>query len=124
MKKWITSTSEEWFSGCEEYGSKEEAIKSAANDHGLEDGDKFYVGTKEDFILSPTDSEDLIDSLICNMDEKSGEWSESWEAIVSKCPETRSFAQKKINEICDYINKNHPATFFTVENVTEERVSL
>jgi hypothetical protein len=119
-KIYVTSTNEEYWSACEEYTSLEEALKNAANDHGLSEGDPVYIGVKQEFELQPIDGESLVESLICGAEEKLGDWSESWESIVLACPHVKAFAELKIRELVGFINKEHPATFFTVEDVRQE----
>lgn len=114
---WVASTNEESFSCSEEYFSREEAIKNAPEDHVLSDGDGFFIGKKRMFEFKSPNSELILDTLLGQHEDETGEWAEDWVSQLYQDKDLTQFITKKSEEICNYIMMHHKPTFFLVDNI-------
>ena len=118
-KQWLVNTNEEvWCHGDDIFESKEEAICKGAEFLGLEKGDGFYVGVKNKYyFLTRLTARDFLEREFEEDFERLGEWSDCWQGNLLECKDFEVFFKSKMQEIADYVNANHVATFFTVDEI-------
>lgn len=114
-KIWITSTNEEYWSCCEEYGSREEAVKHAKDDHDLELGDSFFVGVKEEYNFPEDNPRDFIEYIIESDQDSFGEWAESYIDDVLTNEELHNLLRPHFKKIAEIINNFDLPKFFLVK---------
>jgi hypothetical protein len=122
MERWAASTNEEYFSGTEDYSSKEDALKSAPLDLALDEGQSFYIGVKEPFVLSAMDSDSFLETLFGQHEDGLGEWADDWQAEVMDDEEIKKFIEQKTQEIADFVMSKNKPEFFLVKDI--ERVTV
>jgi len=116
--KWVTTQSEEFWGGSEEYETKEQAIEGGKKEYN---GEGFWVGTMDKPVLEFPGKDFLaayFDELFENSNEETiGDWSESWVDTVMKCPELKGFFERRMQEIKDSILQKHKYNFFMAGNI-------
>lgn len=118
-KQWLVNTNEEvWCHGDDIFESKEEAISKGAEFLGLEEGDGFYIGIKKEYFFAPKETaRDFLEREFEEDYERLGEWSDCWQGNLLEDKDFKAFYEGKMQEIADYINTNHKADFFVVDEV-------
>jgi len=121
--KWVTSTDEEYWSPSEYYDTKEEAIKRAAADLDLSDGDTFLIGKTSRANVENAGARDIIEIIIeRTLEDILPDIGENWAASVLNDVNLCKSVQEKLNEISALIEQEKPPGFFIVRNAEQRTV--
>jgi hypothetical protein len=116
-KIWIHSTDEENWGCCDEFNTKEEAIKAGKEDYNC----GFFVGTKHEYTLDKNiiDVEKILEQVSNDVYNDNGEYAEGYLHDTEK--EHEEELQKELNEVFHrWIGKyNYKPNFYLVKNIEE-----